>query len=136
MEKGDTGRKEAIGGKAGHGSEQTVRTPKKKPFPKQRKVAPVQKSALLCPPYETEVLQASHTSLLVTNDSRREQGCFSTLFILTIGLDLLLALPFLGERQGGGRGLVLQAEDWGSRASFLGGEVVAARQQASRGWQI
>lgn len=99
-------------------------------------MAPVQKSALLCPPYETEVLQASHTSLLVTNDSRREQGCFSTLFILTIGLDLLLALPFLGERQGGGRGLVLQAEDWGSRASFLGGEVVAARQQASRGWQI
>lgn len=41
MEKGDTGRKEATGGKTGHGLEQTAPTQKKtKTFPKQRKVAP------------------------------------------------------------------------------------------------
>lgn len=100
VEKGDTGRKEAIEGKAGHGSEQTART-QKKTVPKQRKVAPIQKSALLCPAYLTEVLQPSHTSLLVTDDSAREQGCFSMLLLL------LLALPSLGERQGGGRVLGL-----------------------------
>jgi len=74
----------------------------------QCKVAPIQKSALLCSAYLTEVLQVSHTSLLVTGDSMRELGCLSTLLLLTIGLDLLRAFPFLGGWQGRGRGLGLQ----------------------------
>lgn len=94
VEKGHTGKKEAIGGEAGHGREQAVRT-EKRTFPKQRKVSSIQKFALLCPVFLTEVLQASHTSLLVTDDSMREQSCFSMLLFLTVGLDLLLALPFL-----------------------------------------
>lgn len=75
-------------------------------------MSPTQKSALLCPAYLTEVLQASHTSFFVTGDSMREPGCFSIFLLLTIRLDLLLALPFIGEWQGGGRRL-------GFRASFL-----------------
>lgn len=38
----------------------------------QSKVSPIEKSALLCPAFLTEVLQASHTFLLVTDDSMRE----------------------------------------------------------------
>lgn len=63
----------------------------------QSKVAPTQKSALLCPAYLTEVLQASHTPLFVIGDSVTEPGCLNTFLFLTIRFILLLALPFLGE---------------------------------------
>lgn len=101
MEKRETGRKEAIGGKVGHGSKQRAQT-------QQRKVASTSKSAQLHPVYTTEELQASHTSLAVTDDSTRKQGCFSMLLLLTAEFNLLLALLFLGEWQGRGRGLGLQ----------------------------
>lgn len=60
-------------------------------------MAPTQKSALLCPAYLTEALQASHTSLFVTGISVGKLGCFTMFLFLTLRLDLLLALPFLGE---------------------------------------
>lgn len=91
VEKGNRVRRRAIGGKSGHGLGRTHQ----KNF--QSKVSPTQKSALLCPAYLTEVLQASHTSFFVAGDSMREPGCFSIFLLLTIRLDLLLALPFLGE---------------------------------------
>lgn len=81
----------------------------KKTFPKQRKVAPTQKSALLCPAYLTELLQASHTSLFVTGDSMREPGSFSS-----SPLDSTCCLLFLSWESD-----KVEAGDWGFRASFL-----------------